>query len=201
MGRHRISHRCRYWTQPYPGSGSNEGFTVQLSVAQDVPIPEDLVQNATTAASSLTFGVPGALQGEAMHDSWYICRHIFISTSDTARDYTKNRQGSCGFLSDECVADLRSSLTAGWGEESDEAMCSALTFDAIPETCVDSFGPARQDVIGKNCHVDESLPIIRNVCQLMGLPAFDAMTLQDSAEAALHTKTEQSLQSWRIGTG
>ena len=166
-----------------------------------MPIPEDLVQNATTAASSLTFGVPGALQGEAMHASWYICRHIFISTSDTARDYTKNRQGSCGFLSDECVADLRSSLTAGWGEESDEAMCSALTFDAIPESCVDSFVPARQDVIGKNCHVDESPPITRNVCQLMCLPAFDAMTLQDSAESALHTKTDQSLQSWRIGTG
>jgi hypothetical protein len=38
------------WTVPYPGT-SLDGFQTHLTVALDVPVPETLAQNATTALS------------------------------------------------------------------------------------------------------------------------------------------------------
>ncbi|POR35822.1 Uncharacterized protein TPAR_03985 [Tolypocladium paradoxum] len=141
------------WTKPFPGSSVKDGHEVHLTVAHDVPVPEHIVQNSTTALSSLTFSIPGSMSGKdgplPMDPSWYICRHIFISTKPQARQAVE-RGDNCGFLSDKCHADLRSSLTKNWGEADDLVMCSSLAFDPIPESCRDSYGHARQDVMGSN---------------------------------------------------
>lgn len=109
------------------------------------------MQNATTVLSSLTFGVPGGLlsggQPKTMDPSWYVCRHIFISTSADVKKAVDGGDNKCGFLPSACASNLKKSLTANWGAD-DNTMCSAFVFDNIPESCFDTFGKARQDVMG-----------------------------------------------------
>jgi hypothetical protein len=168
------------WTQPYPGS-SKDGHTVYLKVAQEMALPESIVENATTVLSSLTFGIPDSMisgsQPLAMDASWYICRHVFISTKPEVK-LAVDGGSNCGFLSNTCQADLKASLTRDWGNAADGTMCSALGFDPIPPSCQDSFGFARQDVM-----------------------AFDAAFLANTTLAPVQTSKEQQQYSWRIGTG
>ncbi|KAF7157661.1 hypothetical protein CNMCM5623_002035 [Aspergillus felis] len=168
------------WTQPYPGS-HRDGHTAYLEVAQEMPLSASIVQNATTVLSSLTFGIPDSMssggQPVAMDPSWYICRHVFISTKPEAKRAVDGGS-KCDFLSQACQADLKTSLTRDWGKAADGTMCAALGFDPIPPSCQDSFGFARQDVM-----------------------AFDAAFLADPALGPVQTSKEQQQYSWRIGTG
>ncbi|GAM42378.1 hypothetical protein TCE0_044f16297 [Talaromyces pinophilus] len=144
-------------------------------------LPESIVENATTVLSSLTFGIPDSMssggQPLPMDPSWYICRHVFISTKPEAK-LAVDGGSKCGFLSETCQADLKASLTQDWGNAADGTMCSALGFDAIPPSCQNSFGFARQDVM-----------------------AFDAAFLANTILAPVQTSKEQQQYSWRIGTG
>lgn len=169
------------WTQPYPGS-HRDGHTAYLEVAQEMPLSASIVQNATTVLSSLTFGIPDSMssggQPVAMDPSWYICRHVFISTKPEAKQAVDGGSSKCDFLSQACQADLKTSLTQDWGKAADGTMCAALGFDPIPPSCQGSFGFARQDVM-----------------------AFDAAFLADPALGPVQTSKEQQQYSWRIGTG
>ncbi|GFF60245.1 levanase [Aspergillus udagawae] len=168
------------WTQPYPGS-HRDGHTAYLEVAQEMPLSASIVENATTVLSSLTFGIPDSMssggQPLAMDPSWYICRHVFISTKPEAKQAVDGGS-KCGFLSQACQADLKTSLTQDWGKAADGTMCAALGFDPIPLSCQDSFGLARQDVM-----------------------AFDAAFLANPALGPVQTSKDQQQYSWRIGTG
>ncbi|KAE8378398.1 hypothetical protein BDV26DRAFT_292215 [Aspergillus bertholletiae] len=168
------------WTKSYPGSRI-DGHTAYLEVSQEMPISESIVQNATTVLSALTFSIPESMssgkQPRAMDSSWYICHHIFISTKPEVKSAVDSGQ-NCDFLSEECQNDLRTSLTKDWGTAAEDTMCSALGFDAIPMSCHDSFGYARQDV-----------------------NAFDAEYLANTTLAPIMTDKEPSLYDWYIGTG
>ncbi|KAE8162608.1 hypothetical protein BDV40DRAFT_264728 [Aspergillus tamarii] len=146
-----------------------------------MPLSESIVQNATTVLSSLTFGIPDSMSSSgqplAMDPSWYICRHVFISTKPEVKLAVEG-SSKCDFLSQACQADLTTSLTQDWGKAADGTMCSALGFDPIPRSCQESFGFARQDVM-----------------------AFDAAFLANSTLAPVQTSKEQQPYSWRIGTG
>src|SRR5262245_24195713 len=48
------------WTKPFPGSALS-GHNVNLTISQEMHIDEDIVQNATTVLSSLTFGTPAGI--------------------------------------------------------------------------------------------------------------------------------------------
>ncbi|KAF5858683.1 hypothetical protein ETB97_003898 [Aspergillus alliaceus] len=168
------------WTQPYPGS-RRDGHTAYLEIAQEMPLSASIVENATTVLSSLTFGIPDSMssggQPLAMDPSWYICRHVFISTRPEVK-LAVDGGSKCNFLSQACQADLKTSLTQDWGKVANGTMCSALGFDAIPPSCQDSFGFARQDVM-----------------------AFDAAFLANTTLGPVQTNKEQHQYSWRIGTG
>ncbi|KJK65772.1 hypothetical protein P875_00022190 [Aspergillus parasiticus SU-1] len=168
------------WTQPYPGS-HRDGHMAYLEISQEMPLSSSIVENATTVLSSLTFGIPNSMssggQPLPMDPSWYICRHVFISTKPEAK-LAVDGGNKCDFLSQTCQADLKTSLTQDWGKAADGTMCSALGFDAIPPSCQDSFGFARQDVM-----------------------AFDAAFLANTTLGPVQTNKEQQQYSWRIGTG
>ncbi|QKX54054.1 uncharacterized protein TRUGW13939_01137 [Talaromyces rugulosus] len=168
------------WTQPYPGSRI-DGHTAYLEIAQEMPLSASIVENATTVLSSLTFDIPDTMssggQPLAMDPSWYICRHVFISTKPEAK-LTVDGGNKCSFLPDTCHTDLKTSLTQDWGKAANGTMCSALGFDPIPSSCQDSFGFARQDVMD-----------------------FDSEFLANTATAPVQTSKEQQQYSWRIGTG
>jgi hypothetical protein len=80
-----------------------------------------------------------------MDESWYICRHIFVSplTNITEPDH------ACSFLGSACLGDLTTQLTATWGTEDPSTMCAGLAFDSVPSSCVGVLGFARMDVIGE----------------------------------------------------
>ncbi|KAB8256150.1 hypothetical protein BDV32DRAFT_153585 [Aspergillus pseudonomiae] len=168
------------WTQPYPGS-RKDGHTAYLEIAQEMPLSESIVQNSTTVLSSLTFGIPNSMssggQPLAMDPSWYICRHVFISTKPEAK-LAVDSGSKCDFLPCTCQDDLRTSLTQDWGKAANGTMCSALGFDPIPPSCQGSFGFARQDVMD-----------------------FDAAFLANATLAPAQTSKEQQQYSWRLGTG
>ncbi|KAE8327991.1 hypothetical protein BDV39DRAFT_204394 [Aspergillus sergii] len=168
------------WTQPYPGS-HRDGHMAYLEIAQEMPLSASIVENATTVLSSLTFGIPDSMssggQPLAMDPSWYICRHVFISTKPEAKRAVDGGN-KCDFLGQICQADLKTSLTQDWGKAAEGTMCSALGFDAIPPSCQDSFGFARQDVMD-----------------------FDAAFLANTTVGPVLTNKEQQQYSWRIGTG
>lgn len=140
------------WTQPFPGS-KTDGHGVYLTVGKEMPLSEEIVEDATTVLSSLTFGAPDSLMSgghpKAMDPSWYICRHVFISTSPQAKKAVDGGDNTCSFLSKDCAKDLATSLAKDWGAADDSTMCSAFIFDMIPDSCFDSFGKSRQDVMGK----------------------------------------------------
>ncbi|KAF2664290.1 hypothetical protein BT63DRAFT_460595 [Microthyrium microscopicum] len=169
------------WTKPFPGSAI-DGHGAHLRVAFDIPIPDNILENATTAVSSLTFSIPNKMSGNdgaptAMDPSWYICRHIFVT--DKVNHTTVGKGGdSCGFLTSECKEDLKGNLTQGWMKTDDSTPCSGLALDPIPQSCIGSFGFARADVI-----------------------AFDSSYMADAAQAKLLAVDEQNQNNWRIGTG
>ncbi|KFZ03285.1 hypothetical protein V502_11078 [Pseudogymnoascus sp. VKM F-4520 (FW-2644)] len=139
------------WTKPFPGTALS-GHSVNLTVSQEMHISEDIVEDATTVLSSLTFGSPAEImvnqdQPKPMDQSWFVCRHVFISTKPEAKQAVDSG-GKCSFMPSTCQNDLKMSLTQDWGKLDDTYMCGALIFDAIPPSCVNSFGFARQDVMG-----------------------------------------------------
>src|ERR1700761_5194960 len=89
----------------------------RLRIAYDVPVPEAVVHNSTTAVASLSFSIPKAMMGtnnlpKSMDPSWAICRHIYISTKIDS--LTATSTDSCSFLPPKCAADVKTSLTKGW---------------------------------------------------------------------------------------
>ena len=142
------------WTKPFPGE-SIEGHSMHLTVAHDVPVPEDMVEDATSSVTSLTFSVPDSLTGDddqslaEMDPSWYICRHIYISTKAEARESVSNGKG-CDFLPKQCQDDIRGNLTQKWGKVDSDFMCGSSIFESLPRSCTDSFGSARADVLGEH---------------------------------------------------
>lgn len=168
------------WTHPYPGSPI-DGHKVYLEIAREMHMSPSIVENSTTVLSSLTFDIPDSMRAGSlplnMDPSWFICQHIFISTSEQARDPV-DRGENCGYLSEQCKSDLTDTLTKTWGNEANGTMCAALGFDPIPPSCEDSFGFARQDVL-----------------------SFDEGVLANTVLGLLHTNKEQQQDSWRMGTG
>jgi hypothetical protein len=137
------------WTKAFPGSKIS-GHKSHLRIAYNQAISTAQVDNSTTAVSSLTFSVPGSMLDngtpKAMDPTWTICRHIYVSSIANA---TAGTGDSCGFLAPQCVTDLKGTLTQGWMTTDNSTLCSGLTFDAIPASCVGTFGFARADVAGK----------------------------------------------------
>lgn len=169
------------WTKPYPGAPV-DGFTVRLNVSSEVYANASAVGgDLSTVLSSLTFGTPSSLMSGAtprpMDPSWSVCRHIFVSTNPGVKAAVDGGSG-CAFLPSACLADLKQSLTSSWGAESDTSMCSQLSFDIIPQSCLGSFGLARQAVW-----------------------EFNNQTLSDTSLAGLHTLESQQPYSFRLGTG
>ncbi|KAJ5773845.1 hypothetical protein N7457_008741 [Penicillium paradoxum] len=139
------------WTKPFPGSAIS-GFKTHLRVAYDVPISGDVVEDATTALTSLTYSIPESMMQsdgtlpKPVDPSWYICRHIFVGTKPKISDKIDS---ACDFLGSECITDLKSSLTKDWMNVTPEVPCSGLGFDPIPSSCRKIFGFARMDVLGQ----------------------------------------------------
>ncbi|KAL7923816.1 hypothetical protein ACQKWADRAFT_325559 [Trichoderma austrokoningii] len=168
------------WTQSYPGS-HKDGHMAYLEVSHEMPLPASVVENATTVLSSLTFEIPDSMRSGVralpMDPSWYICRHIFISSKPEVKQAVDG-DSKCNFLPHACQVDLKISLTQHWGKADNNTMCSTLSLDAIPPSCRDAFGYARQDVM-----------------------AFDSTSIADTTLGPLQIDKEQQQYSWRIGTG
>ncbi|KAH6714317.1 hypothetical protein BKA61DRAFT_481645, partial [Leptodontidium sp. MPI-SDFR-AT-0119] len=138
------------WTKTFPGSALS-GHTVNLTIAHEMHISADVVEDSTTVLSSLTFGTPASImadtaQPKAMDASWYVCRHVFISTDPAVKQKVDGGAGT-SLLPAACQTDLKMSLTQDWGTLDATYMCGALAFDSIPASCVASFGFSRQDVM------------------------------------------------------
>lgn len=149
------------WTKPFPGVAI-AGHTAHLYVRHDIPIPETIVQNSIMSISSLSFSIPTSMTSSFLtyktDPSWYIYRHIFLSTKQNARE-TVVEGRNCSFLGEPCRVDLIKSLTQDWGRADNSTMCSSLAFDPIPASCWDSFGYTRQDVIGNRGSSFQCKPI------------------------------------------
>jgi hypothetical protein len=156
----------------------------RLRIAYDVPIPEDVVHNSTTAVSSLSFSVPTVMMGsnglpKPMEPSWTLCRHIYVSDKIKATGKATGKatakattSDSCSFLPPACSKDVKDNLTKNWWKTDPNYPCSELGFDAIAESCQDTFGLARADVIGMfQCkatfHTAESVLIYIYILQSM----------------------------------
>ncbi|KAJ3948653.1 hypothetical protein N0V92_013122 [Colletotrichum tropicale] len=139
------------WTKPFPGS-KIDGFKAHLRIANDVPIPDSpQAHNQTTVVSAVSFGIPDSMMGtdglpKPMDPSWYICQRYYVST---VPDPTAVVDHGCGFLSENCLSDLRTSLTANWMDADPEIPCAGWALDPVPETCEGELGQIRQDVLGK----------------------------------------------------
>ncbi|OAA53156.1 hypothetical protein ISF_08997 [Cordyceps fumosorosea ARSEF 2679] len=93
------------WMQAFPGKPfEGDGHGVHLAVAQEMMMNESVVQHSSTVLTSLTFSTPEALMVNGypapMHDSWHICRHIFISTTPSVKKAADNGKG-CDSLPDK----------------------------------------------------------------------------------------------------
>lgn len=133
------------WTQPYP-SFKVDGFQAHIHVAYDVP----LTQNSSSAVSALTFSNPSSMMQNAtkskmMDPSWFVCQHLFVSRVTSPSNYNHD----CGFLGQQCVADIKSNLTKQWGHFDATVPCSGRVFDLVPKSCQDGFGLARAAIQGK----------------------------------------------------
>ncbi|UKZ46014.1 hypothetical protein TrVGV298_000211 [Trichoderma virens] len=169
------------WTQPYPGKGLVDGHGVRLSITDDFTIDDRRdVENSTTILTSLTFSIPEHMRrnGKAlpMDPSWYICRHIFISTNPEAKKSAD--RGKCGTITQECANDLAADLTWDWGYANDDSMCSQRIGHPIPNNCVGSLGYSIQDILVANSTI-----------------------VADPVLGPLQTSGKQQQNSWRIGTG
>ncbi|EHK43109.1 hypothetical protein TRIATDRAFT_34746 [Trichoderma atroviride IMI 206040] len=169
------------WTRPWPGGDMVDGHSVHLTVAPEVLTDPAVVVDATTVLSSLTFGIPDSMVsgGKAlpMDPSWYICRHVFITTKPEAKK-SADRGHGCGFLEQACLDDLEFILSNGWGKTDNNTMCAQLAFDPLPESCGSSFGYARQD----SWFADNTV-------------------IANSVLGPLETSPKEQQYSWRIGTG
>lgn len=136
------------WTKPFPGS-TIDGFQTHLRIANDVPFPESTVHDQFTEVTAITYSLPESMMKDgvpkAMDPSWYICRHYIVTDKI---DPTGPVDHTCGFLPQECRADLESSLTENWTKEDPEYPCSALGFDYVPVSCQDYLGRITQHVEG-----------------------------------------------------
>jgi len=138
------------WTKAFPGTSLSR-HSVNLTLSQEMHISEDIVEDATTVLSSLSFGTSAGImvdqaQPKTMDQSWFVCRHVFISTKPEVKQAVDGG-AACSFLPSTCQTDLKTSLTQDWGQLDATYMCGALVFDPIPSSCVDSFGFAHQDVM------------------------------------------------------
>lgn len=187
------------WTQPFPGT-KKDGHGVYLNVGKEMPLSEKIVEDGATVLTSLTFGAPDSLMSgghpKAMHKSWSLCRHVFVSTTPAVKKTVDGGDNQCSFLSADCAKDLKASLTDNWGTADQDSMCSAFIFDMIPESCFDSFGKSRQDVMGMfRCSI-----LVNHVTNWK-FAAFDSTSLADPDFGSLQTSKDQQLYSWRMGTG
>ena len=185
------------WTKPFPGSALS-GHTVNLTIAHEMHISADVVEDSTTVLSSLTFGTPASImadssQPKAMDQSWYVCRHVFISTDPAVKQKVDGGAGT-SLLPAACQTDLKTSLTQDWGTLDATYMCGALGFDSIPASCVDSFGFSRQDVMCM-CLL---LSLLTHILILS--TAFDSTFLANTTIASAQVSSLQKPYSWRIGT-
>ncbi|TDZ17901.1 hypothetical protein Cob_v009249 [Colletotrichum orbiculare MAFF 240422] len=168
------------WTKPFPGS-SIDGFRAHLRIAHDVPVPDSAeAHNQTTVVSAVSFGIPESMMGadglpKPMDPSWYVCQHYYVST---VPDPTAPIDHSCGFLSSQCLSDLKASLTGSWMEADPQVPCSGWALDLVPDSCESELGLIRQDVLG-----------------------WDSSLLQSPATAQALTVDEVAQQSWMLGTG
>ncbi|PTB63753.1 carbohydrate-binding module family 66 protein [Trichoderma citrinoviride] len=169
------------WTRPWPGGDPIDGHSVHLTVAPDVLTDPTVVVDAATVLSSLTFSIPDDMMsgGKAlpMDPSWYICRHVFITTKPEAKESADGGDG-CGFLQQGCLDDLGPLLSDGWGTTDNNTMCAQLIFDPMPESCRSSFGYARQD----SWYADSTV-------------------IANPVLGPLETIPDQQHYTWRIGTG
>ncbi|KAH7631548.1 hypothetical protein B0T09DRAFT_303063 [Sordaria sp. MPI-SDFR-AT-0083] len=173
------------WTKPYPGSPV-PGFTTHLRIADHLPFPAVVTEeNAVIDVAALNNGIPQSMRKadgilpKAMHPSWFICQHYYVSdlpdaaASDVAHD--------CSFLPSQCLKDLKADMVANWGAYADEtngSMCGGWTFDTIVPSCIDALGFVTQDVLG-----------------------FNAAYLQDEVGARDATVDEVGRYTWMVGDG
>ncbi|PKK42489.1 hypothetical protein CI102_13623 [Trichoderma harzianum] len=150
---HIISFPGYDWTEPYPGkSFVEEGHTMGLMISDDFFMNETAGNKLTTVLTGLTFNIPKGMKsnGKAlpMHPSWYICRHIFISTNAAMKK--SGDKNTCDALPSDCKNDLAAALTNDWGYKNEDFMCSQRIADSIPQSCVGTFGFSRQDILTIN---------------------------------------------------
>ncbi|KAL7906959.1 hypothetical protein GGI35DRAFT_457354 [Trichoderma velutinum] len=170
------------WTEPYPGKSLiDDGHTMGLMISDDFFL-EDTADNnkSTTVLTGLTFNIPKSMKsnGKAlpMHPSWYICRHIFISTNPAIKK--SGDKATCDALPSECKDELAAALTEDWGYKNEDSMCSQRIGDPIPQSCVGTFGFSRQDIL-----------------------TIDSTTLADPVLGPLQANSNPQKDGWRIGTG
>lgn len=177
---HVISFPGYDWTEPYPGSIVDEGHTMCLMISDDFFTDEAAGNKSTTVLTWLTFNTPKSMKsnGKAlpMHPSWYICRHIFISTNAAMKK--SGDENTCDALPLECKNDLATALTNDWGYKNEGSMCSQRIADPIPQSCVGTFGFSRQDILTIN-----------------------STTLADPVLGPLQANSIPQQYGWRIGTG
>ncbi|OHE91816.1 hypothetical protein CORC01_12890 [Colletotrichum orchidophilum] len=103
------------WTKPL-SSSPIDVFQAHLQIASDVPFPEVKGGDSVTELTAITYSLPEVMMNKgapkAMDLSWGVCQHYFITNQV---DPTVPVDNDCGFLPDDCRADLESSLTEEWG--------------------------------------------------------------------------------------
>ncbi|GJC87011.1 hypothetical protein ColLi_09849 [Colletotrichum liriopes] len=166
------------WTKPFPGE-SIDGFQAHLRIANDVPFPESVEHGVFTELAAITYSLPESMTKDglpkAMDPSWYICQHYMVTTKV---DPTKPVDHACGFLPDECRADLEASLAEEWGIHGLEGLCGRFALEYVPVSCQDYLGWITQDVT-----------------------AYGSDLLKDADVARAAALEEVSQGSWMLGTG
>ncbi|KAK4061345.1 hypothetical protein Trihar35433_9672 [Trichoderma harzianum] len=178
---HVISFPGYDWTEPYPGKSIiDEGHTMGLMISDDFYMDETAANKSTTVLTGLTFNIPKSMKSNGkplpMHPSWYICRHIFISTNAAVKK--SGDKNTCDALPSDCKNDLAAALTNDWGYKNEDFMCSQRIADPIPQSCVGTFGFSRQDILTIN-----------------------STTLADPVLGPLQANSNPQQYGWRIGTG
>ncbi|KAJ8058601.1 hypothetical protein OCU04_012778 [Sclerotinia nivalis] len=167
------------WTKPFPGTPL-KGFGAHLRIVNDTPFSNTTVYNQSTEVTAITSSIPDLLMGSDgvpldMDSSWYICQHYLVSTLP---DPTHPNDESCGFLPEQCQADLKADLTTPWGKLDLTIPCSGLALDTIPNSCEENLGMIHADVLG-----------------------WGSRDFADADTAKLLTVDEVGQESWMIGTG
>ncbi|KAL6817369.1 hypothetical protein V8C40DRAFT_268883 [Trichoderma camerunense] len=149
-------------------------------ISDDFFVDELAGNKSTTVLTGLNFNIPKSMKSNAkallMHPSWYICRHIFISTNVAIKK--SGDENTCDALPLDCKNDLAAALTNDWGYKNEDSMCSQHIADPIPQSCVGTFGFSRQDILTIN-----------------------STTLADPVLGPLQANSNPQQYGWRIGTG